>query len=322
MLPTSQGVAHGAHAPDARDAPKILGHRKKGNHMTNYDEWREEDVEDKDDELMDDEDEKDEEESLDELVERLIEESEGASASYEGDAAEIIAEVIEEFAIVEIRVERDADCDNCGQRTRLRGAVTTFDHNGSESGGYGHQHSCGVGWNEPSSDFIRSRDEDEIRALIQRVIDENDERVRAEEARWEREDAVERAYEEGGRLVGMTTEELRNVVAQQDSSLRDVFDNIALLYDAGMFDCAKTDTQAVLVALAGGMTSATTVPEAQQIVDNAVEAHALVEEALRDGHPVPWVAKMARNKTGIVLPEVLVDEIVGRMKAETEQVSA
>ncbi|MBN7482127.1 hypothetical protein [Mycobacteroides abscessus] len=293
--------------------------------MTNYDEWDEEDAEDRDDELTEDEDEdhdEEVEEGLDELVERLIEESEGASPSYEGDEAEIIAEVIEEFAIVEIRVERDADCDNCGQRTRLRGAVTAFDHNGSESGGYGHQHSCGVGWNEPASDFIRSRDEDEIRALIQRVIDENDERVRAEEARWEREDAVERAYEEGGRLVGMTTEELRNVVAQQDSSLRDVFDNIALLYDAGMFDCAKTDTQAVLVALAGGMTSATTVTEAQKLVDNAVRAHALVEEALRAGHPVLWAAKMARNKTGIELPEALVDEIAGRMKAETEQVSA
>ncbi|MDO3102684.1 MULTISPECIES: hypothetical protein [Mycobacteroides] len=290
--------------------------------MTNYDEWREEDVEDKDDELMDDEDEKDDEESLTELVARLIGESGGAAVSYEdNDVAEIIAEVIEDSSIVEIRVERDADCPNCEQRTRLAGRVTVFDHFGNDSGSYNHQHGCGA-WNEPAANFIRSRDEDEIRALIQHVINENDKQVAAERARWEREDALVRAYEQGGELAEMTPNELRQLTINEDSPLRNVLDNFTQLYHTRTFADAKTDTQAVLAALAGGMTSATTGTEAQQIVDNAVEAHALVEEALRAGHPVPWAAKMARNKTGIVLPEALVDEIAGRMKAETEQVSA
>ncbi|WP_255783792.1 hypothetical protein [Mycobacteroides abscessus] len=289
--------------------------------MTNYDEWDEEDAEDNDDELMDD-DEKAEKESLTQLVERLIRESGGARASYEDDdVAEIIAEVLEDSSTVEIRVERDADCPNCEQRTRLSGPVTVFNHFGNESGSYNHQHGCGA-WNQPAADFIHSRDEDEIRALIQQVINENDKEVDVERARWEREDSLVRAYEQGGELAEMTPNELRQLTINEDSPLRNVLDNFTQLYHTRTFAAAKTDTQAVLAALAGGMTSATTGTEAQQIVDNAVEAHALVEEALRAGHPSPWAAKIARNKTGIVLPEALVDEIAGRMKSETEQVSA
>ncbi|MCV7306684.1 Uncharacterised protein [Mycobacteroides abscessus subsp. abscessus] len=126
-------------------------------------------------------------ESLTERVERLIEEFQErgtARASYEHDEAEVEAEVIEEFAIVQISVRRDAECDFCRQRTRIGGPVVHFDRDGDEEGGYGHhQHGCGH-WNVPACDYIRSRDEGEIRALIERVIDANNADVISELRRW------------------------------------------------------------------------------------------------------------------------------------------
>lgn len=84
----------------------------------------------------------------------------------------------------------------------------------------------------------------------------------------------------------------------------------------------RTDTLAAIEVLACGLTPTTTGLETQKLVDDAVETHALVEEALRQGHPAAWAIKLARNKTGVELPELLIDELARRMKTEAAPVSA
>lgn len=124
-------------------------------------------------------------------------------------------------------------------------------------------------------------------------------------------------------LSDLTPEHLRVAVKRKTTRTGWVFLALQLwMQNKALIDVTRTDTLAVLAALGDSMTSATSGTEAQQIVDRAVETTALVEELLRQGHPAPWAVKMARNKTGIELPEALVDEIVRRMKTEAEQVSA
>ncbi|MBN7483727.1 hypothetical protein [Mycobacteroides abscessus] len=124
-------------------------------------------------------------------------------------------------------------------------------------------------------------------------------------------------------LSDVTPEHLREAVKRKTTRTGWVFEALrGWGKDDGLLTSSRTDTLAVLAALGDSMTSATSGTEAQQIVDRAVETPALVEELLRQGHPAPWVVKMARNKTGIELPEPVVAELARRTKTEAEQVSA
>lgn len=124
-------------------------------------------------------------------------------------------------------------------------------------------------------------------------------------------------------LSDVTPEHLREAVKRKTTRTGWVFEALrGWGKDDGLLTSSRTDTLAVLAALGDSMTSTTTGPEAQQIVDRAVETHALVGELLRQGHPSGWATKLARNKSGVELPEALADEIVRRMKSEAEQVSA
>ncbi|MBN7483780.1 hypothetical protein [Mycobacteroides abscessus] len=124
-------------------------------------------------------------------------------------------------------------------------------------------------------------------------------------------------------LSDLAPEHLREAVKRKTTRTGWVFLALRLwMQNNALLDVTRTDTLAVLAALGDSMTSTTTGPEAQQIVDRAVETHALVGELLRQGHPSGWATKLARNKSGVELPEALADEIVRRMKSEAEQVSA
>lgn len=124
-------------------------------------------------------------------------------------------------------------------------------------------------------------------------------------------------------LSDLTPEHLRAAVKRKTTRTGWVFLALRLwMQNKALVDVTRTDTLAVIAVLGSSLTPMTTGPEAQQIVDRAVETHALVEELLRQGHPSGWATRLARNKSGVELPEALADEIVRRMKAETEQVSA
>ncbi|MDO3102682.1 MULTISPECIES: hypothetical protein [Mycobacteroides] len=124
-------------------------------------------------------------------------------------------------------------------------------------------------------------------------------------------------------LSDVTPEHLREAVKRKTTRTGWVFLALRLwMQNKTLVDVTRTDTLAVIAVLGGSMTPTTTGPEAQQIVDRAVETTALVEELLRQGHPARWATKLARNKSGVELPEALAGALVRRMKSEAEQVSA
>lgn len=124
-------------------------------------------------------------------------------------------------------------------------------------------------------------------------------------------------------LSDVTPEHLREAVKRKTTRTGWVFLALRLwMQNKTLVDVTRTDTLAVIAVLGDSLTPTTTGPEAQQLVDKAVETTALVEELLRQGHPVPWAAKIARNRTGVELREPVVAELARRTKSETEQVSA
>lgn len=124
-------------------------------------------------------------------------------------------------------------------------------------------------------------------------------------------------------LSDVTPEHLREAVKRKTTRTGWVFLALRLwMQNKALVDVTRTDTLAVIAVLGSSLTPTTTGPEAQQIVDRAVETHALVGELLRQGHPVAWAAKLARNKNGVEMPEPVVAELARRTKTEAEQVSA
>lgn len=90
--------------------------------------------------------------------------------------------------------------------------------------------------------------------------------------------------------------------------------------DLPFLPSTRADTCVVLYALSSSLTPDTTVTEAQQIVDRAIEACQLLHELVRGGYPAPWAAKMAQNKTGLDLPEQAANKVVGSIRAQTSSV--
>ncbi|WP_078278372.1 hypothetical protein [Mycobacteroides franklinii] len=132
-------------------------------------------------------------------------------------------------------------------------------------------------------------------------------------------------------LSDVTPAHLREAVRRKTTRTGWVFEALSWWTKDRMFGPARqtvlrgvtrTDTLAVIGVLGDSMTAEMTGTEAQQLVDRAVETHQLVEELLGKGHPSPWASKMARNKTGVEMPELVAAEMVRRKNIENVQVSA
>lgn len=124
-------------------------------------------------------------------------------------------------------------------------------------------------------------------------------------------------------LSDVTPEHLREAVKRKTTRTGWVFEALrGWVKDEGLSTITRTDTLAVIAVLGDSLTPATSGTEAQQIVDRAVETTALVGELLRQGHPARWATKLARNKSGVEMPETVVAELARRTKTEAEQVSA
>lgn len=136
----------------------------------------------------------------------------------------------------------------------------------------------------------------------------------------------------GARLLSdVTPAHLREAVRRKTTRTGWVFEALSWWTKDRMFGPARqtvlrgvtrTDTLAVIGVLGDSMTAEMTGTEAQQLVDRAVETHQLVEELLGKGHPSPWASKMARNKTGVEMPELVAAEMVRRKNIENVWVSA
>ncbi|SKF73000.1 Uncharacterised protein [Mycobacteroides abscessus subsp. abscessus] len=120
-------------------------------------------------------------------------------------------------------------------------------------------------------------------------------------------------------LSDLTPEHLRGAVKRKTTRTGWVFLALRLwMQNKALIDVTRTDTLAVIAVLGDSLTPTTTGPEAQKLVDRAVETTALVEELLRQGHPARWATKLVRNKSGVELPEALAGALVRRMKSEAE----
>ncbi|WP_131807321.1 hypothetical protein [Mycobacteroides abscessus] len=123
-------------------------------------------------------------------------------------------------------------------------------------------------------------------------------------------------------LVDVTPQQIREAVGLHGTGNSQLFD---VLTD-WVYDKLRTNTRAdtlivIAASLAGGLTSASSGAEAQDIVDRAVEVQLTVQGAMTQGYPALWAAKLARNKTGIQLSEPVVAELARRMKTGTAAVS-
>lgn len=123
-------------------------------------------------------------------------------------------------------------------------------------------------------------------------------------------------------VVDVTPQQIREAVATHGIGNSQLFDVLTCWVYDKLRTNSRADTLIVIAAsLAGGLTSASSGAEAQDIVDRAVEVQLIVQEAMARGYPALWAAKLARNKTGIQLSEPFVAELARRMKTGTAAVS-
>ncbi|QSM95670.1 hypothetical protein I3U40_07955 [Mycobacteroides abscessus subsp. abscessus] len=124
-------------------------------------------------------------------------------------------------------------------------------------------------------------------------------------------------------LADLAPEHLREAVRRKTTRTGWVYAALCRwAKNTALLATTRTDTLAVIAILGAELTPTTMGPEAQKLVDDAMETFALVEELLSQGYPAQWAIKTARNMTGVELPEQVVSEMVRRREVPTCTVSA